>query len=294
VVKEKTSALETEDEQIDALEEERVARLNDALDDFEKGLTEAQAGALESLDALHDAAEDVRDTELTDAAREIERFESSLEQQVEADDAALERGYGELAQAFDGLETAAKDADAEYERVQQEAGEAFEALETALDEAQQRVDSGGDAAANAIEALTAALVSEKAPELQSDAEAAIAEWSALPGALEGDCDAGAQALTSLYESAKTQAVSSGGELITATDVLDEALQALEPAATELATQVDTLQEVLGDLRLEGQALEGVLRPGAEAAEELLPLLADLATAVTHAGEIREALDTLEA
>ena len=294
VVKEKTTALESRDEELGALEDEEVSRLNDALEDFDKGAAEAQTGVLVSLDELRDAAGTVRDTDLAEAAQEVERYQTTLEQQLETGESSLERAYGEVSQAFDALEAAAAETEADQGRLQQEATQAFDELETALDEAQQQVDSAGDTAGNAIDALTSALEGENATALDSAAEGALAQWAALPDALEGDCDAGAQALNSLYESAKSQLTTSGGELITATDVLDEAVQALEPAATELATQVDALTDVLGDLRLEGQALEGVLRPGAEATEELLPLLADLAVGAGKAAEIREALKTLEA
>jgi predicted nucleic acid-binding Zn-ribbon protein len=294
VVKEKTTALESRDEELGALDEEEVSRLNDALEDFDKGAAEAHTGVLESLDELRDAATNVRDTDLAEAAQEVERYRTTLEQQLETDDSSLERAYGEVSQAFDALEAAAGETEADQGRLQQEATQAFTDLETALGEAQQQVDSAGDTAANAIDALAGALEGEDTTALDSAAEGALAQWAGLPDALDGDCNAGAQALNSLYESAKSQLTASGDELITATDVLDEAVQALEPAATELATQVDALTDVLGDVRLEGQALEGVLRPGAETAEELLPLLADLAVGVSKAAQIREALDAIEA
>jgi beta-galactosidase len=294
VVKEKTTALEARDEELGALDEEEVAQLNDALEDFDKGAGEAQTGALEALDELRDAATDLRDTQLAEASQEVERYHTELQQQLETDESSLERAYGEVSQAFDALEAAAGETEADQGRVQQEATQAFDELETALGEAQQRVDSAGDTATNAIDALAGALEGEYATELDSTAEGALAQWAGLPDALDEACNAGAQALNSLYESAKSQCTSSGDELITATDVLDEAVQALEPAATELAAQVDALTDVLGDVRLEGQALEGVLRPAAESAEELLPLLADLAVGVSKAAQIREALDALEA
>ena len=295
LVKEKTTAFDEQDDALEEVEEERVSRLNDALEDFEKGVTEAHASALESLDGLRGAAEEIRDRTLSEAARGLERMETTLDQQLDADAAALERDWSELeGSGFDALEAAAKDAAEGYAALEQEAGQAFQALDTGMDALQQRLDSAADTAASGIDALAATLASEQGPALQSQAEASEALWSELPGALEQDCDAGSQALTSLYESAENHAVSSGEELVTSTDVLDDALGALDPHGTELAGQVDTLEDALGDLRLEGQALDSALRPGAEAAAELLPLLGELATAVGKAGEIRQALDRIEA
>ena len=294
VVKEKTTAIESQDQELDALDEARFEQFNTTLDDFEKGANEAQAGLVEALESLHDAASDVRDQDLTEAAREVERYESALVQQLDADESALEGAYGELSQAFDAVQAAAAEGEAEYTRVEQESGQAFAEVDTSLDEAQQRVDAAADTAEKAIEVLAEALVSEHAAELESEAEASIALWSGLPAALDGDCEGGAQALNALYETTKTHCVTSGAELVTATDVLDEALQAIEPAATELASQVDALEEIVGGLRVEGQSLETMMQTGADTATELLPLLGELATAVSRAEEIRQALDAIEA
>jgi hypothetical protein len=294
VVKEKTTAIESQDQELDALDEARFEQFNTALDDFEKGVNEAQAGLVESLESLLDVAGDVRDQELADAAREIERYESALPQQLDADESALEAAYGELSQAFDAVQAAAGEGEAEYARVEQESGQAFAEVDTSLDEAQQRVDAAADTAQQAIDALAEALGSDHQAELESEAQTSIALWGGLPAALEGDCDGGAQAINSLYETTKTHCVNSGAELLTATDALDEALQAIEPAATELAAQVDALEEIVGGLRVEGQSLEAVMRTGADTATELLPLLGELATAVSRAEEIRQALDAIEA
>lgn len=294
VVKEKTTAIETQDGDLDALDEARFEQFNGALDDFEKSASEAQAGLVESLESLLDIAGEVRDQELADAAREIERYESTLEQELDADESALERAYGELSQAFDGVQAAAAEGEAEYARVEQESGQAFTEVDASLDEAQQRVDAAADTAEKAIDGLAAALMSEHGAELESEAETALALWTGLPAALEGDCDGGAQAINSLYETTKSHCVTSGTELVTATDALDQALQAIEPAATELATQVNALEEIVGGLRVEGQSLESVMQTGADTATELLPLLGELLTAASRAAEIRQALDAIEA
>jgi DNA repair exonuclease SbcCD ATPase subunit len=294
VVKEKTTAIESQDQELDALEETRLEQFNAALDDLEKGANDAQSAVVESLESLLGVAGEVRDQELAEAAREVERYESALEQQLDADDSALERAYGELSQAFDAVQAAAAEADAEYARVEQESGQAFAEVDTSLDEAEQRVDAAADAAVQAIEALAEALTADHAAELESEAETSIALWGGLPAALEGDCEGGAQAINALYETTKTRCVDSGAELMTATDAMDEALGAIEPAATELAAQVDALEEIVGGLRVEGESLEAVMRTGADMATELLPLLGELATAVSRAEEIRQALDAIEA
>ena len=282
--------------QIAGAVEERLGGFTTDVETQTGEVRQGEEAAAEAIEHLTELARVGASDRLEDARAEVAATEQALEDRLAAERADLEREIGELVQVgFDGLATGLEAVGADVTSENEEADRALERLREGLDGLENTL---GDARESASEALASAAetVGDRRDQLEDDVAEMLGAWSGeLPGNLQGEASAVADAVGGLYQGFGRNAETEGDELIAeVAGVLDASARFVAPessgALAEGCARADGQMQELGAAWADANA---ALEAGAGITDVLQPMVEQLETARRVVAEVDQALKALE-
>src|SRR5262245_51187037 len=293
-VQEGTSELENEGSAYDqaaADAAQKIGALSEQLSEWLERLGSDGEEAGARLRELSQAAADGADDRLADMDDRFEATGTAAGQRVDAGQETLETGFADLRErGFATLAGTLEELESESEELDGQVAEDFAELRSAIASTRDgMVASGAERVQELGEAQTEvdqleSSVSEAADELTSGVEE-------QQGASEGDTEAIASALDTMYDGWSSEAASSADEYVTAMEsAFADVAEALGTAGEELGQAVDRAREQALSARESDLGLSAaVLEAGEQLATTLDPIVDELEIVLRIVDQIQQLL-----
>jgi hypothetical protein len=285
--------LEQAIEQFEPSIDKTLGALGDAVADFQRRLGEAERSAAEEVEGLAEDARELDSGRLPAVGDQVEAAEDALEGRLQAEGAALDQAFAELAsQGFASLDAGLEALQAAGTALAGELEQDFTALTQALQAGGQRIDQAEAETVAELSQAADTFTAEDQAGLDAAAAECLAGWGTeLPAALEAQTAEFGQEFVRVYDEFESGAEAGGEGLKAAVAALfqetadytrgeagarlEEALDlAVDQALPALAQELGGLLVVLGGCEETGAALD--------------PMVTDLEIA----GRVMEQIDRL--